>query len=124
MNKLIQNKIYIIYHYINKNYKKYIIQEDFLNKKNINLERLKFIEDIINKLSIEKEIFINKFPNEYNNYRITKNLKEKLRQFENKKKEDIEKAKKLMEKVYQHNNKIIILPKHKVIEKFNFQKTK
>ena len=80
MNKIIQNKIYIIYHYINKNYKKYIIQEDFLNKKNINLERLKFIEDIINKLSIEKEIFINKFPNEYNNYRITKNLKEKLRQ--------------------------------------------
>ena len=124
MNKLIQNKIYIIYHYINKNYKKYIIQEDFLNKKNINLERLKFIEDIINKLSIEKEIFINKFPNEYHNYRITKNLKEKLRQFENKKKEDIEKAKKLMEKVYEHNNKIIILPKHKVIEKFNFQKTK
>ena len=124
MNKIIQNKIYIIYHYINKNYKKYIIQEDFLNKKNINLERLKFIEDIINKLSIEKEIFINKFPNEYHNYRITKNLKEKLRQFENKKKEDIEKAKKLMEKVYEHNNKIIILPKHKVIEKFNFQKTK
>ena len=29
-----------------------------------------------------------------------------------------------MEKVYEHNNKIIILPKHKVIEKFNFQKTK
>jgi hypothetical protein len=122
MNKIIKLKIYNIYQYINKNYKKFIIQEDLLHGKNISIARLEVIENVINKLSIEKEIFMKNFPVEYKNYRIATNLKEKLDNIEKRKKNDMEKERKLMQKVYENANKIILLPKHKIIEKYNFKK--
>jgi len=123
-NEIIRKKIYNIYQYINKNYKKYFIQEDLLHGKNISIARLEIVESVINKLSIEKEIFMKNFPEEYKKYRIAKNLKEKLDNIEKRKKNDMEKERKLMEKVYKNANKIILLPKHKIIEKYNFEKMK
>ena len=124
MNKIIKLKIFNIYQYINKNYKKFIIQEDLLHGKNISIARLEVVEKVINKLSIEKEIFMKNFPLEYKNYRIATNLKEKLDNIEKRKKNEMEKERKLIQKVYENANKIILLPKHKIIEKYNFEKKK
>ena len=75
--------------------------------KNISIARLEVIENVINKLSIEKEIFMKNFPVEYKNYRIATNLKEKLDNIEKRKKNDMEKERKLMQKVYENANEFL-----------------
>ena len=119
--KSLEDHIFNIFKNINKYFKKFIINEELLHGKNITIVRLEIIENLVDQLMNEKKYFILNLPNEYKQFRLTKNLKDKLEHIENRKKEDMEKQRKLIQKIYENTNKIIIIPKHKVYEKINFQ---
>ena len=55
-----------------------------------------------------------KFPIEYDKFLITSHLKEKLKNIEKRKKKEIEKQQKLIEKIIYNNNKIHIVPSRKL----------
>ena len=115
IDNLIRDKLKDTINYINNNYKYFNIEEQLeLKVIHPSLIRLKIIENVINDLSVEKQIFMTKFPIEYDKFLITSHLKEKLKNIEKKKKKEIEKQQKLIEKIIYNNNKIHIVPSRKL----------
>jgi hypothetical protein len=115
IDNLIRDKLKDTINYINNNYKYFNIEEQLeLKVIHPSLIRLKIIENVINDLSVEKQIFMTKFPIEYDKFLITSHLKEKLKNIENRKKKEIEKQQKLIEKIIYNNSKIHIVPSRKL----------
>ena len=115
IDNLIRDKLKDTINYINNNYKYFNIEEQLeLKVIHPSLIRLKIIENVINDLSVEKQIFMTKFPIEYDKFLITSHLKEKLKNIEKRKKKEIEKQQKLIEKIIYNNNKINIVPSRKL----------
>ena len=123
--KIINQKIEKIFNYININYKNFDINDELeFKSNNPSLLRLRIIENVANDLILEKNIFVKKYPEDYNKFVIGINLREKLQNIEKRKEAEILKQKQLIEKIIFNNNKIIIFPTHKVYEKYNLSKSK
>ena len=122
---LISRKITNIFNYINSNYKNFDISDELeFKSNNPSILRLKIIEKVVNDLLFEKDIFVKKYPQDYNKFVIGINLREKLQNIEKRKEAEILKQKQLIEKIIFNNNKIFIFPTHKVYEKYNLSKSK
>ena len=123
--KILNLKITNIFNYINNNYKNFDINDELeFKSNNPSLLRLKIIEKVANDLIFEKDIFIKKYPEDYHKFIIAINLREKLQNIEKRKEAEMEKQKKLIEKIIYNNNKILIFPTHKVYDKYDLTKLK
>ena len=120
--EIINQKINIIFNYINLNYKKYsekiIIKIDDIRNPLIN--QLDFIEKILIELTDKINKLIKEEPDKYKE--ITKKIISKVKHdlFLNNKKIQIEKHEKNIQSIQKRINKIYFLPIKKIQEKFPF----